>query len=348
MITTLKDLLIGKLSEKELATVPSAFEIIGNKEKAVAVIEISDSIKKRKRIIAQAIMEHHKNIKSVLEKISARAGIFRTRKYRLIAGDRDTAVIHKESGCLFKLDIRKTYFSPREGTERLRIADLLCKSNNITERSEAIGITDIITKSLNKENKSDLARTKKKVMVFFAGIGVFPIIIEKKTGIQTTGIEINPAAVKFFKENNKLNKTNALAVKGDVKKIYKRFKDYDNVIMPLPESSMKFIKQAVYCLKDRGICHLYCFAKADNKITKRNETKMTESLGKKSISDSAIGTTDLQYKSAKGKIPDLDSIKTNIMKDIKKIGRKCSITHIQKVLPWGPGIYKYRIDITVF
>src|SRR3989338_9146687 len=114
MITTLKDLLIGKLSEKELATVPSAFEIIGNKEKAVAVIEILDSTKKRKRIIAQAIMEHHKNIKSVLEKISARAGIFRTRKYRLIAGDRDTAVIHKESGCLFKLDIRKTYFSPIE------------------------------------------------------------------------------------------------------------------------------------------------------------------------------------------------------------------------------------------
>ncbi|MBI5332596.1 MAG: methyltransferase [Candidatus Aenigmarchaeota archaeon] len=355
---TLKDLLRNQLNEKELDSVPSAFEIIGSKEKAVAIVEIPDSMKKRKKLIANAIMAHHKNIKSVLEKKSARGGIFRTRKYRLIAGDKNTIVMHKESGCLFKLDIRKVYFSPREGTERLRIADIimaeLLEDKLTGGKTTELRNSETIDKTAELQSKSehetrDITEHKKKVLVFFAGIGAFPIIIEKKTGAQTTGIEINPVAIKFFRENNRLNKANALIIKGDVKKAYKTFKDYDHVIMPLPESSMKFIKQTAHCLKKGGICHLYCFAK-DNKTTKslrrttQNDlTRMTILQSRIAIDSITKSGTDL----ARGKIPDLDSITTNIMKDIENTGRKCSIIHIQKVLPWGPGIYKYRIDFIV-
>ncbi len=276
---TIKDLLKDTLSEKELEDVPSAFEIIGNKEKAVAIIEIPDSLKRRKKLIAQAILEKHKNIKSILEKKSARKGVFRIRSYRILSGDRNTTVLHKESGCYFKLDPRKTYFSSREGTERLRLSEHIKDHENI--------------------------------MVFFSGIGVFPIILKKMNkSIKISGIEINPKAVKYFEYNCKLNKVDASAFKGDVRKIvYKRKmqKMYDRVIMPLPESSIEFLKEVFYCLKNGGICNIYCFSKEE----------------------------ELEY------------VKAKIAGEAKKYLKSLEFIGTQKVLPYGPNIYKYRIDCKV-
>lgn len=277
---TIKEMLKNKLNEKELEEVPSAFEIIGNKERAVAIIEIPDSLKRIKKTISEAILEKHKNIKSVLEKRSARKGVFRIRSYRLLSGEKNTEVIHKESGCFFKLDPRKTYFSAREGTERLRLSETL------------------------KDNEN--------VMVFFAGIGVFPIILKKrKKSITASGIEINPKAVKYFEYNCKINKVNAEIFRGDVKKVVyknKLEKQFDRIVMPLPESSLEFLKESFYCLKNGGICNLYCFSKEE----------------------------------------DLKEIFERIKKEALKESMNAEIIGKQKVLPWGPKIYKYRLDFKVF
>ena len=77
----------------------------------------------KEKNIAKDIMTKTKSVKSVLKKESAREGEFRTRKYKLLAGDKNTEVIHKEHGYSLKLDPQKTYFSVRESTERQRIAD---------------------------------------------------------------------------------------------------------------------------------------------------------------------------------------------------------------------------------
>ena len=100
-----------------------SFDIIGNREKAVAIIELNDKVKKKARIIAHALMQQHKNVASVLLKESARKGKYRIRKMKLIGGQNNTEVIHKESSCSFILDPRKVYFSQREVTERQRIAE---------------------------------------------------------------------------------------------------------------------------------------------------------------------------------------------------------------------------------
>ena len=269
---SIHDLLKG-LNEK--GYIPRAFDIIGNKEKAVAIIEIPDSFKKKK-MIAEAILRQHKNVKTVLEKKSPRKGVFRIRSYRILAGDKNTEVIHKESSCLFMLDPRKVYFSPREGTERERIANIIDSNENI--------------------------------MVFFAGIGAFPIVIAKKKRCSVTGIEINPKAVYYFRKNAEMNKVDVKIVKGDVKKVIsKEYNEkFDRVIMPLPESSTNFLKEAIYCLKKGGTCHLYCFSKEDalKDVVKRIEENLEE----------------------QGRI---------------------ELISIQKVLPWGPKIFKYRIDFRI-
>lgn len=275
---TLKELLKSKLTEKQLAKVPSSFDIIGNKDKAVAIIDIPKELTRKSKVIASALMQHHKNVKSVFLKASERKGIYRLRKLRLIAGSRDTEVIHAEYGCRFILDTRKVYFSPRESTERLRVSELV------------------------KEGEI--------VIVFFAGIGPFPIIIAKKSkAAKIIGIEINPVAVGYFRKNIELNKTNNVeAILGDVKEKAAGFYGIcDRVIMPLPETAIDYIGYAAKCLKTHGFIHLYRFCE-ENKIRETTEEVAA------------------------------------ICKELKVRSKISS----SKVLPYGPKIYKYRLDIKIF
>jgi tRNA (guanine37-N1)-methyltransferase len=250
------------------------FDIIGSKQRAVAIIEDG----KDPKAIASTIMEKHKNVHSVLQRISARRGKYRLYKYKLIAGSRNTEVVHRESGCNFMLDPKKVYFSPREGTERMRIA-------------KKIG-------------------TNEHVAVFFAGVGPFALVAAKHSrAAEIIGIEINPAAVKYFKRNILLNKTkNVSVVKGDVAKIARRFYGkFDRIVMPLPERGIEYLGYALKCLKKRGIVHFYCFAKEE----------------------------------------EIEKWKRKIAQRAKRAKKKIKFLEIQKVLPWGPRIWKTRFDIAV-
>lgn len=274
----LRDLLKDKLNEEELKLVPTSFDVIGDKNKAVAIIEIPNEIKKHEKEIALALMKLHKNVKSVLLKASPRRGIHRIREFKLIFGNKNTVVVHRESGCAFKLDPRKVYFSPRESAERLRIAEKI-EPNEI-------------------------------IMVFFAGVGPFPIVIAKKTKAKKIiGIEINPKAIRYFKENITLNKVkNVIAIKGDVKKSSKRFfGKCDRVLMPLPEKAIDYLEEAVNCLKEKGIIHFYCFSKED----------------------------------------EIEKWREKILAIINKLNKKAEFLEFRKVLPWGPRIYKYRMDFVI-
>ena len=274
----LKDLLKKKLTKKELALVPSSFDIIGNRDKAVAIIDVPPELKKKQKLIATALMRQHKNVKTVLAKMSPRKGKYRIMELKIIKGKKDTEVMHIESGCRFLLDPKKVYFSPREGSERLRIAEL--------------------------------ANEKETIAVFFAGIGPFAIIIAKKAKPKKViGIDINPDAVEYFKENIRLNKLeNTEAILGDVKKEAEKFYGLcDRVLMPLPETSSEYLEEAIKCLKKNGICHFYCFAEED----KIKENKKT------------------------------------VLVAAKKLKRKIKFLEVTKVLPYGPRIWKTRIDFIV-
>lgn len=276
---TIKELLKKNLTKEELDLLPSSFDIIGNKQKAVAVIEIPKELEKKEKIIAKALMKKHKNVKSVLKKASPVGGTYRTREYILVEGLKNTEVMHAESGCRFLLDPRQVYFSTRESTERLRIAEMV------------------------RENET--------VMVFFAGVGPFPLVIEKKARpSRIIAVEINPAAVEYFWKNIKLNKSQVIEVilgdvAGNVKQYYGQC---DRVLMPLPEQATEYLKEAVMCLKPGGACHVYCFSSE----------------------------------------AELDEKKDKIRSIIKPLKKKVIFTGEQKVLPYGPRIWKYRIDFEVF
>lgn len=269
----LREMLKKNLTKRELAAVPSSLDVIGSKDRAVAIIEVPEALRGKKKILAGAVMAQHKNVVSVLEKASPRFGTFRTRKLKIIKGSRNTVVIHVENGCRFAVDPRTSYFSQREGTERARAASLI--------------------------------KDGEKVMILFAGVGPFAIIISKKSRpASVVGIEINPAAVDCFKKSISLNKcSNVTAVLGDVREKARGYANFDRVFMPLPETSFDFLEDARRVLKKGGMMHVYFFAREDELEKK-----------KKFVAEKLPGS---------------------------------SVQGVSKVLPYGPRIWKWRMDVKV-
>ncbi|MFW9822855.1 MAG: hypothetical protein ACFFE4_07970, partial [Candidatus Thorarchaeota archaeon] len=112
---SLKEALIGKIAKSNFDLIPKSYDIIGN----IAVLEFnkplveeSSEIGKFKHHVAKAVMSVNKNVKSVFEKKSEIKGDHRLREYAHLNGENRSETIHKENNCAFRLDIKKTYFSP--------------------------------------------------------------------------------------------------------------------------------------------------------------------------------------------------------------------------------------------
>jgi tRNA (guanine37-N1)-methyltransferase len=208
-----------------------AFDIIGD----VAVVEIPEDGNEKE--IVRLIIEKHPHVMTILKKAGQREGEYRTRKLKRIYG-KETSIEYKEHGCRFRLDVVKTYFSPRETTERQRIAEQV--------------------------------KSKETVMVFFSGIGPFNIVIAKKKPDvdKVYGIESNPDAHKYAMENARINKVGHkfVPIMGDVKEAAKKyFGKCDRVVMPLPKEGYKYLPEALKCTRKGtgGTVHFYFYEHED-------------------------------------------------------------------------------------
>lgn len=230
----LKEALQSKLSEKEMKYLRTGFDAVGS----IAIIEIPKELVKKEKLIAQTILNLNNSIRTIAKKVGRHTGKFRTQKIKIIAGEKNKVTEYKESGCRFKLDVEKCYFSPRLSHERLRIVSQVKEGENI--------------------------------LVMFSGIGPYPIVLAKNSPAQKIiGVELNPTAHKYAVENVKLNKfqEKISLYKGDVKKIISKLKKthFDRMIMPLPKDSTGFLKEAFSVAKRGTIVHFYTFAK-ENKF----------------------------------------------------------------------------------
>ncbi len=236
----LRETLKDKLPKELLHFIPSSFDIIGSREGAVAIIELPEELNPYEKVVAEALMKTHKNVRSVLRKLSGRTGAYRLREFKLLLGEDNTEVIHKEHGCLFKLDPRKVYFSPREATERVRIAKQV-KPNEL-------------------------------ILVMFSGVGPYPIIIAKKQPQvrKIYAIELNKEAHQYCIENIKLNKLENKIVPflGDVREICPTLaENFHRVVMPLPKGAYQFLDLAIPRLRRGGILHFYHWASEEDLFT---------------------------------------------------------------------------------
>lgn len=232
MSRDLRGELAGLVPEDRIGLVIRSFDIYGSKRKAVAVVEIPEELREFEGAIARAIMKVNRNVASVLSKESGRTGDYRTRELRLVAGDPETEVLHRESGCVYRLDPRTVYFSPRESSERERL--------------------------------SSAVREGEDVLVMFSGVGPLPIrIAKRRKDVRVTAVELNPHAHNYCVENIHLNRVadRVEAIRGDVRRVCPGLgKLYDRIMMPLPRGAHRFLDVAVPLLRDGGVLHLYHWA----------------------------------------------------------------------------------------
>jgi tRNA (guanine37-N1)-methyltransferase len=235
----IRERLAGRIPDRLLDSVPASFDILGSKSGSVAIVEVPDELMEYERALAEAIMGVHGNVKSVLGKESGRHGEYRLRELRLILGDADTEVEHRESGCRFRVDPNLAYFSTRESTERDRVASQVQPGED--------------------------------VLVMFSGVAPFPICIAKRVvDAQVTGVEINPEAHRYGLINVELNKVQdrVRLLLGDVRDVCPTLgKQFDRVLMPLPKGAYEFLDLAVSMIRPGGTLHFYHWAPENDMFT---------------------------------------------------------------------------------
>lgn len=246
---TILELLKDKMPPHLLGCLPRAIDFVGD----IAITEIPPELEAYKAEIGNAILQAHKNVRTVLAKAGAVKGTYRLREFNLIAGQAKTETIHKEHGCQFHVNLTKAYFSPRLSHEHKRVAATVKDGETILD--------------------------------MFAGVGPFAILIAKThENVRVYAVDINPDAVALLKKNIRLNRVDGKVypMLGDAKQIVKQKLRgaVDHVIMNLPEKALEFVDAACEALKpEGGIIHFYSFVKGANSL-KEMETQLAKEVEK--------------------------------------------------------------------
>ena len=222
----LKQTLQARLPKADLNRLVKSFDIVGD----IAVIIIPDSLRKYEASIGEAILDTHRNVRTVLRRDGTYSGDYRILPLAHICGEKKTETTCQEFGVRLKLDLAQVYYSVRLGTERKRVADLVSPEEH--------------------------------VLVMFSGIAPYPLMIFKYAQAQSiTGIEKNGVAHAYALSNVKLNKADTITLlHGDAKEILKnQNKRFDRIIMPLPHGSAQFLEVALDVLELPGTLHYYSF-----------------------------------------------------------------------------------------
>ncbi len=234
-----------------------AFDVFGN----IAVVKFSAKTKaKDKKQFANKILRDNKSIKTVLEKTRKFKGRLRRMQTKYLAGEKTKEVLYRENACVFRFNIDKTYFSPRLSNERKEIASKIKKGDG--------------------------------VLVMFAGVAPFSIVIAKKSKAgKVFSNEINKEANKYAELNIGLNnlKGKVELIPGDIKRVAKKIlskstihpnhrpksinvkkneledipSKFDVIVMPRPRLKETFLKEAFMLSKKATRIYYYDFCKAD-------------------------------------------------------------------------------------
>ncbi|MEM3154925.1 MAG: methyltransferase [Candidatus Woesearchaeota archaeon] len=224
----LREALKKKLNAKELSQLITSFDIIGD----IAIIEIPPVLTKKAKVIGETLLMLHKNIKVVAAKKGEHRGKYRRQKLRIIAGEKRFETLHKESGILMQLNVAKCYFSPRLGSERMRIAKQVRKGE--------------------------------KILVAGSGVAPYPLVISKHSPAKSiVAVEANPIAHSYARKNIALNKaSNIVLVKGDINKLPPS--KFDRIILAIPHEGIKLYQTLMKFAKKNTILHIYDFAPEEN------------------------------------------------------------------------------------
>jgi len=223
----LKRLLINKLKEKIpsnlLQLIPAHYFLI---DKTV-ILTLHEKLIPWEKEIGNAILELFPYVRTVARKVGPFEGVKKQPQIRIIAGEEQTEIIHKENKVYFKFDFTKIEFSKGNKSERMRIAKAVKPNETLVD--------------------------------MFAGIGYFSIPIAVYSNVKKIyAIDINPIAIHYLKENARINKVShkIIPILSDCRKVANELQGIaDRVIMGYIPFSRNFLGAAFKFFKTKGVLH---------------------------------------------------------------------------------------------
>lgn len=225
----LRDFVKMHVPEAPVELLPSRARRIGG----VALLRLRPESEGLRERIGEAVREFY-HVRAVYL-IRGVEGVERKPLLEFLAGEPVTEIMHREYGCIYRLDLTKLMFCLGNSFERLRVASL-------TGNGEV-------------------------VIDMFAGVGQFTIPISVLGGPQRVyAVEINPPAHKYLIENIRLNgvEDRVEAVLGDCKEVVpkKLAGIADRIIMGYFGGTIEALPAALSGLKpEGGVIHFHELAR---------------------------------------------------------------------------------------
>jgi tRNA wybutosine-synthesizing protein 2 len=221
------------------------WELLGD----ILVVTLPEDLMTERFQVGEMLLSLFPRARTVLNRKGIREPLRRP-EAEVVAGDRNTATIHKENGCLFKLDPMKVMFSAGNVEERRRMAYI--------------------------------SRPGETVVDMFAGIGQFtiPMAVHSRPA-HITAIEKRQTTFSFLEENIHLNgPINVTPVQGDCREAAPKGVA-DRVIMGYIFDMPAFLPTALEALKPEGGTIHYHDLVAKRELDRRGDgiIKMVEDLG---------------------------------------------------------------------
>jgi len=224
--------------EKKL--LPSGWQILGD----IIIVSLKKDIEKRKNEIATALLSMYPECRTVLLDRGI-SGQMRHPAREMIAGER-AETIHKENGCLFKLDAM----------------DIMYSRGNLAERHK-----------MSRLGKGEV------IVDMFAGIGYFsiPMAVHSRPG-KIYAIEINPLSFFYLKENIRINKVEGIVepVLGDCA-LAAPAGIADRVVMGYLDA-YQYLEHGIRALKLGGVLHFH--EAVPEAVEQRPVERIVEAAGK--------------------------------------------------------------------
>ncbi|HOQ19200.1 MAG TPA: methyltransferase, partial [Methanothermobacter thermautotrophicus] len=155
-------------------------------------------------------------VRSVIQ-VEGIHGPLRRPRVRVLAGS-GTETVHKENGCLFRIDLSRVMWSRGNINERARIPSLVEEGETVVD--------------------------------MFAGIGYFsiPVAVHSDPG-SVYSVELNPDSFELLKSNITLNRVEGIIepIMGDCREVAPEL-DADRVIMGYVGRTHHFLDAAMECV----------------------------------------------------------------------------------------------------
>lgn len=187
---------------------------------------------------ADLLLKERASVHTVLFAESGVEGEYRTKRFKVLAGEHTTATICTEYGRTFCIDLEKAYFSARLSSERQRIVSMMTSGETILD--------------------------------LFAGVGPFAIMLAPLAQV-VWACDINPGAISLLIQNIALNRVkNVIPVFADGSILPDIISTrFDRVIMNLPMIAEQYLPAAFRLCRSGGVIHLYALVTDGDEIEER-------------------------------------------------------------------------------